>query len=103
MMFNELVNARCSKIRTTLNKKAKEYATDDDRFHNFNKAGQMLGSTPEKALWGFLMKHIVSVSDMVEHPEIVTKELIDEKIGDCVNYFILLEGLLQQVGTEQDE
>ena len=94
--FNEIVKDRCLKIQEVLSKKAEEYATDSNRFHNFDKAAVMSNSTPEKALWGFLLKHIVSVSDMVDKPSIATEAMVDEKIGDCINYLILLEGLFKR-------
>lgn len=92
-MFNSLVEARKAKISETLAKKAKEYASDKSRFHNFEEAARLSGETPHKELWGFLKKHIISVQDMVNNPQNVTKETVEEKIGDCINYLILLEGL----------
>ncbi|AJP62037.1 hypothetical protein [ANMV-1 virus] len=45
-----------------------------------------------------LMKHIVSVLDLIEWSETmparITEALVDEKIGDTINYMILLESLL---------
>jgi len=80
--------------------KAEEYATDGDRYHNFNVAGKILGATPERALIGMWMKHLVSVLDLVEwidfRPEKLNEEIINEKIGDAINYLILLEGMLNR-------
>ena len=46
-----------------------------------------------------MLKHEVSVLDLVEwsesEPTRITEELIDEKIGDNINYLILLEGMLK--------
>lgn len=94
--FNHLVEMRINSIRKVLNQKANEYAQKDDRFHNFNVAARRNNTTPEKALQGMMAKHDVCVTDMIEHPEIVTKEMIAEKIGDNINYLILLEGMLTQ-------
>ncbi|HSH25907.1 MAG TPA: hypothetical protein VLA13_10280 [Massilibacterium sp.] len=41
-------------------------------------------------------KHLVSVIDMVESNEVHDPEYIDEKIGDMINYLILLEGILKE-------
>ena len=98
-MFDQIVQNRIGKIQSILIDKAKEYATLTDRYHNFNVAGKILGTTPERALIGMWMKHLVSVLDLVEwldfQPEKLTEEIIDEKIGDAINYLILLEGMLQ--------
>lgn len=77
--------------------KAKEYANDEDRLHNFNKAGKMSNQTPEKALRGMLLKHIVSMDDIIENIDkgvLPSKALLDEKIGDIINYYILIEACI---------
>ena len=94
--FNKLVKNRCEKIHSVLASKAKEYAVDNNRFHNFDLAAAVNNTTPEKALWGMATKHLVSVIDIVNSPETVSLELIEEKIGDMINYLILLEGLLKR-------
>jgi hypothetical protein len=98
--FDGLVNQRLIKIRNILSSKAFEYAKDSDRFHNFNVAARIANTTPEKALKGMMLKHEVSVMDLIEWadscPEKLTAEMIDEKIGDNINYLILLEGMLKK-------
>jgi len=96
--INQIVSERVEKIQSIL-RKAEEYATDGDRYHNFNVAGRILDVTPERALVGMLMKHIVSVLDLVDWiedaPDKLSSGIIDEKIGDTINYLILLEGMLK--------
>ena len=96
--FDNCVEDRLQKIRKTLLLKAKEYASNDNRFHNFDIAARFINSTPEQALQGMILKHIVSIFDLVEWTEVneslITESIIDEKIGDAINYLILLEGLL---------
>lgn len=98
--FDSIVDSRCAQIKEVLSNKAKEYASDGDRFHNFRVASRMAGTTPEKALAGMKLKHDVSVGDLIEWadstPEKLTVSLIDEKIGDSIAYLILLEGLLKE-------
>jgi hypothetical protein len=93
--FNDVVVRRCERIKTILTRKAAEYASETDRLHNFKAAGKLLDTTPEQALLGFLMKHLVSIFDMVHDLPVQQKPLAlwDEKIGDAINYLILLEGL----------
>lgn len=99
-MFSEVVKERLEKIEDTLTKKAKEYASNSDRFHNFNVAARIAGITPEAALYGMMLKHEVSVRDLIDLaeacPSKLNEVLIDEKIGDNINYLILLEGMLKQ-------
>jgi len=94
--FNQVVEDRISKIRAILVKKAVEYASDTDRLHNFKVAAQISSKpcTPEQALLGMWRKHLVSVIDIIESGVKPSVELRDEKIGDAINYLILLEALL---------
>ncbi len=97
--FDEIVERRIKRIRTLLTQKRAEYAPDGgDRLHNFNRAAAMLQCTPEKALVGMLAKHIISILDIVDaipnkNPSM---ETIDEKLGDFINYGILLESMLME-------
>ena len=97
--FNEIVIHRCDLIATILANKAKEYAVDTDRLHNFKVAARIMHCTPERALLGMMMKHQVSVMDMIEQLDKgiePTQYLINEKIGDNINYLVLLEALLNE-------
>ena len=101
MYFDDVVENRLKKIKETLTRKADEYATDTDRFHNFRVAADFVNTTREQALYGMMLKHLVSVQDMVLETERgkgcrVTAEFIDEKIGDTINYLILLEGIFAE-------
>lgn len=52
------------------------------------------GGTPAQNLWGFLKKHLTSVLDLVDGSKPVTKAMVDEKVGDAINYLVLLEAVL---------
>jgi hypothetical protein len=98
MNFEDCIENRIQRIREVLVFKAKEYATEENRFHNFDVAARILNTTPEQALQGMMLKHLVSVFDLVQwadtEGDMLTEAVIDEKIGDTINYLILLEGLL---------
>lgn len=138
--FNEIVEYVKEKLITkTLIRKGKEYARGGDRLSNFKRIAAALGCTPEAALVGTWMKHIVSILDMVNDiskltplewictnvwcktryaeyvngcPRCSTEtkpqkvihqplpssslEQWDEKIGDAINYLILLRGLVKE-------
>lgn len=96
--FDEIVSKRCEKIRHVLSEKAKEYANADDRLHNFNRGAEISGTTREKVLWGFALKHYISFLDMlddIEEGDLPTEEYVDEKIGDLINYLILTEASIK--------
>lgn len=92
--FYELVERRKQKITEVLIEKGKEYSTDNNKLHNFDKAARMRNISRERALDGMLLKHLVSVDDIIDNIDkgiLPSRKLLDEKIGDCINYYILLE------------
>lgn len=98
--FDHIVAKRLELIKSILIKKRAEYAPDGgDRLHNFNRAAAMLKQTRERALMGMLSKHLVSLLDMVDgfdNKKMPSFALIEEKIGDAVNYLILLEAMMKE-------
>jgi len=96
--FNEVLQQRLDKIQQILFVKGREYASNTSRYHNFEVAARFTDTSKEKALVGMMLKHWVSVLDLVEiatlSPERLSIEQVDEKIGDSINYLILLEGML---------
>lgn len=98
--FSEVFERRMAQSGLTLVKKATEYARGD-RLSNFKKAAGALACSPEKALVGMLIKHLISIIDLVDDVErgaLADYPLWDEKIGDAINYLILLDALVQERG-----
>lgn len=97
--FDKELSLTLGSIQKTLGQKGKEYSTNVDKFHNFNEGAKILGCIPEKCLDAYMTKHIVSYRDMLnrlQDGEIPSNELIDEKLGDIINYFILQKIQLKQ-------
>lgn len=91
--FGKIVEEQIAHVNKTLLSKRKEYASDEDVLMNFKHAARMKGETPAQALYGMLAKHLVSWEDYVQGRQTPTKELLDEKIGDIINYFVLSKGI----------
>lgn len=96
--FNNIVEQQLARIRSVLIKKADEYNLDSDRLSVFKHAAALSQETPEQALFGFWLKHIISITDMINSGETYPEALWDEKITDCMNYCLLLRGLLVDTG-----
>lgn len=94
--FNKVVEAQIGCIRATLVKKAGEYNLEEDRLGFFKRAAAFSGVTPKQALYGFLLKHIVSVNDMIMDGKPHPKALWREKATDIMNYMILLLALVEE-------
>lgn len=92
--FLSILERRLGLTKKVFMKKQKEYAQNDDVFYNFRRAEAVLNTTKEKALCGMMSKHLVSVLDIVEHPERFSHAQLDEKIGDLIVYLCILEAML---------
>ena|SRR5690606_10728106 len=93
-LADQLVEERIEAIKHSLSVKAKEYVRNDDRMHNFNIASQKSGQTREKCLAGFRLKHEISAEDIrndIELGKLPSEEVVREKYGDIINYYILEE------------
>ncbi len=95
--FETLVQNRIEECEAILfYEKDKEYTQNDDRLHNFKTAGKIQGITTEKAVVGMMMKHFVSILDMVDNPDTVTKPMVDSKFSDAINYMYFIEAALTE-------
>lgn len=96
--FNKHVESRVKKSLDVLITKAKEYAVGDDRLHNFRTASKLKKTTMSDACLGMALKHFVSIIDITNavasKDALVTKDVLDEKFGDALNYLLLLEACL---------
>ena len=104
--FKDVLENRIERMREVMAAKNAEYASGQDKCHNFNAAARVNDTTPEDALWGMYTKHLVSIMDLIgwvkTAPHKITRSLIDEKMGDAVNYHVLLEALLLALVRDRD-
>ena len=97
--FFELLEKRFSKTREVYHVKMNEYADVTDVFRSFKKGvGFSFHDTPEGVAWEYACKHFESIKSIIEKlpGEVPTDELLEEKIGDAINYLIIIEGLLKE-------
>jgi hypothetical protein len=97
--FNELLDRRIDRTRKVLGSKSEEYSKDGDKLYNFNRAATLRRKSPIEVCFDYGTKHLVSVIDMVEAAvagALPDQGLVDEKIGDLINYLILLEAVFAE-------
>jgi hypothetical protein len=103
--FDKLIEARLGYCARTLQIKVGEYATED-RLHNFKRAGEVMACTPEQALKGFWVKHLVSLFDIIDgigRGKLPDPALLSEKITDTINYRRLDAALAKLLEFEEME
>ena len=76
-------------LETLLSKNAR-YSAENDRLHNFNAGGDILGGTPAQACWGYMTKHLVALRDMVQKNDFSDRDDFMEKCQDTINYIRFL-------------
>lgn len=97
--FRSVLEERIKKIREVLDKKAGEYSRGQDRLHNFKRVAEIKRITPAEACIDGFCKHLVSILDMVDDladGKAWVLPIWEEKLGDAINYLILLEALVKE-------
>ena len=98
-MYESAIQDMIAYCYQLLHSKHQEYANEDD-FHNFKCAAKLQGVTPEQALIGMMDKHVVSVHDLVNNAaegRVIPEDLWREKIGDNINYLLILWAMVTRV------
>ena len=96
--FENAIKRHISIIEGNLLNKAKEYASDVDRLHNFTQGARIENQTTERVIWGIALKHLISVKDIIsdiEKGKIPSQQFLDEKLGDWSTYMALLYASIQ--------
>lgn len=100
--FNKHVERVFDRTSKVLLKKGDEYANEDNAFHVFDNAVNLsLHNVNTSVAWEMAVKHLQSIKDILREVEYnnfekITEALVDEKIGDFINYLILIEGMLKE-------
>jgi transcriptional regulatory protein LevR len=83
-----------------MNSKGKEYSLSQaDVNNNFKRLSAELNIKSEQILWIFLKKHLDAILNYINKGK-VESESIDSRIGDAVNYLLILSSLIQDLKNE---
>lgn len=99
--FESAINDMLMYCKGLLFEKNKGYNTDADPTGNFKRAAALQGISDKQALIGMMDKHVVSIHDMVNKTakgEKFTDEVWKEKIGDNINYLLILYAMTKMEG-----
>jgi uridine kinase len=97
----DVVQRRVQLIKAVLETKNSEYADKDDVFKAFTESIPLsFHDTKQAVAWEFMVKHLQSIKMIIEAKastgHIPDEKLIEEKIGDAINYLILIEGMFKE-------
>lgn len=98
--FMKIVERRIDLIRSVLASKSAEYSVPQDKLHAFRMASAITGGGLPRSCVGMMVKHLVSILDFVNHDRVPTQEQAEEKIGDLINYLIILEAIFSDMRSQ---
>lgn len=97
--FNSFAKNFVKQTTSVLYAKGKSYALNkNDRLEHFKSAAEYLNTTPQDACLAQATKHFISIRDMVcaNNGIEFSPEQWDEKIGDAINYLVLLRAIVAE-------
>lgn len=101
--FEKVTEKLLDKTKQTLLHKNKEYAdTETDVLKAFKHASALVNQNLAKTLGGMLSKHIVSIYKMMDETTSYPDDVWDEKIGDAINYLVLLKACIKEMRFEEE-
>jgi hypothetical protein len=95
--FDSVVSKTLIDIRELLITKGIEYRRNGNVYHNFEQGAAMTGTSREKVLDGFLLKHEISINDMTNDLEsgiLPTREKVEEKFNDNLIYLLIKKAMI---------
>ena len=98
--FGSIVNSTLEECKNTLTVKAVEYQRNNNPFHNFDKGVKITNKSREDVIWGFALKHFISIQDIkddLKNGIIPSEELLDEKYGDLINYLLFEKASILEI------
>ena len=101
--FKIIVEDTMAQIRTLMDKKGREYASED-AFSNFKDAsgGLSFHSKPEMVAWEYSVKHLQSIKDLISSDSLIPNHILDEKINDALLYLLLIKGMMIERAVEKE-
>lgn len=83
-------------ITDEMRKKGKDYSGDDDILNNFKRNADALGVSKYTILAVYMNKHLDAVNKFMKDPNDSTSEPILGRIGDAINYLLLLSAMIKE-------
>jgi hypothetical protein len=97
----DVVQRRVQLIKDVLETKNSEYADKEDVFKAFTESLPLsFHDTKQAVAWEFMVKHLQSIKMIIEAKsktgKLPDEKMLEEKIGDAINYLILIEGMFKE-------
>lgn len=85
------------RVHPVMKAKGAEYSRgEEDSNSNFKRVAEAVGSDPVTVCYVYLAKHLDSIASYVQTREVKSDEPIEGRIGDAINYLLILASLLEE-------
>lgn len=95
--FEREIKETLAELEVLLLQKGKEYRRDNNPYHNFETGARLTGKHRTEILEGFLLKHLISVSDLkndLKEAIYPSRKIINEKYNDILLYFLIEKAMM---------
>ena len=101
--FNKIINDQLEICKNTLTSKSNEYNQDiDERLDCFKMGSNLSGLSMKKVLEGFMIKHTISIYQMLQENKEYDLDKWTEKITDHINYLLILKAIIIEESKENN-
>ena len=97
LSFNHLVENILNDCKVLLVSKSHDYAENDNRYSNFEQAGNMAGISPEQSILNLVGIKLARIKQLITTDKQAKNESIEDSIKDAINYLLLLNGKLKGI------
>lgn len=90
--FDAVIEDTLARLKELLITKAKEYRRFENPMHNFEEGMKYTGQTREQVIYGFALKHIISIADMrkdIAEGKKPKEATVEEKFNDLLVYTLI--------------
>jgi hypothetical protein len=83
--------------------KGGEYSGDSNRFLNFEKLAEELGTHPLEIAWVYFSKHKDGIASFIRDKKVRSNEDVIGRLNDARNYLALIAGMIEKYRNLPDK
>lgn len=101
LTFQTITDEQIRRVGAVLKAKNAQYNPGADELQTFKTAAALQGISPKEALGGMMIKHTVSIYDMIGSSNTFPIEVWEEKATDHMVYLAILMALVREEQGEE--
>lgn len=101
--FEREIKETLAELEVLLLQKGLEYRRNNNPYHNFETGARLTGKHRTEILEGFLLKHLISVSDLkndLKEAVYPSRRIVNEKYNDILLYFLIEKAMMLEYAQD---